>query len=231
VAEGVPDPEAPSSEAAPSETVTVEAEQGPTVAEASADAAEEPETAPVPVAESASLAGIEPDAAETASGDAAEAGADTAADSASPEPVLVEIWRLQRHQRSSAPRQNRPRGGRDGAPAGNRAPGEGRQDRRPAHAGAPRAGGPDGAERNRGGQGDRPEGGRRDGGRPEGGRPPRRERFEPGRVRPERRDEGRPAAQQEQRPQRRERAPDPDSPFAKLAALKAQLEAGDGGKR
>ncbi|MFD1304159.1 hypothetical protein, partial [Methylobacterium marchantiae] len=71
----------------------------------------------------------------------------------------------------------------------------------------------------------------RDGGRPDGGRPPRRDRFEPGRVRPERRDEGRPAPQQEQRPQRRERAPDPDSPFAKLAALKAQLEAGDGGKR
>ena len=30
---------------------------------------------------------------------------------------------------------------------------------------------------------------------------------------------------------RRERAPDPDSPFAKLAALKAQLESGGNGKR
>ncbi|GJD37622.1 helicase-related protein [Methylobacterium bullatum] len=249
VAEGVPDPEAVSEEAASSEadlaeTGTVEAvpaedEPSPAAAETSVEATEEPEAAAVPVAESATLADIEAESAtladieaetaETASGDAAEAEAAT--DSVPAEPVLVEIWRLQRHQRSSAPRQNRPRGGRDGAPAGNRAPGEGRQDRRPAHAGAPRAGGPEGAERNRGGQGDRPEGGRRDGGRPEGGRPPRRERFEPGRVRPERRDEGRPAAQQEQRPQRRERAPDPDSPFAKLAALKAQLEASDGGKR
>ena len=33
------------------------------------------------------------------------------------------------------------------------------------------------------------------------------------------------------RPPRRERPVDPDSPFAKLAALKAQLETGDGGKR
>ncbi|MDB5644773.1 MAG: Helicase, partial [Methylobacterium sp.] len=31
--------------------------------------------------------------------------------------------------------------------------------------------------------------------------------------------------------QRRERAPDPDSPFAKLAALKAQLESGNDRKR
>ncbi|KQP00560.1 helicase-related protein [Methylobacterium sp. Leaf91] len=224
VAEGVPDPETVSSEAAPAEDEPAPA------AEAPVDAAEEPEAAPVPVAESAALAGIEPETAETASPDAAEG--ETPVESAPAEPVMVEVWRLQRHQRSSAPRQNRPRGGRDNAQAGDRGPGEGRQDRRPAH-----AGGPDGAQRNRGGQGERSgqgerqDGGRRDGGRPDGGRPPRRERFEPGRVRPERRDESRSAAPQEQRPQRRERAPDPDSPFAKLAALKAQLEAGDGGKR
>ncbi|WP_284317312.1 hypothetical protein, partial [Methylobacterium gnaphalii] len=69
--------------------------------------------------------------------------------------------------------------------------------------------------------------------RPDGGR----ERFEGGqrrdqRGRPDRRpDQARDEARKaEARPPRRERQPDPDSPFAKLAALKAQLESGDGGK-
>jgi ATP-dependent RNA helicase SUPV3L1/SUV3 len=139
----------------------------------------------------------------------------------------VEVWRLFRQQRHGNPRQNqRPRGaGRDGA---NRPAGEGRPDQR-------RQGGEAaGAEARDRPRSDRPDGGRRNGpgeGRPEGGRPPRRERFEPGRVRPERRDEPRAAPRDEPRPQRRERAPDPDSPFAKLAALKAQLEAGNDRKR
>ncbi|EHP81450.1 helicase domain protein, partial [Methylorubrum extorquens DSM 13060] len=47
--------------------------------------------------------------------------------------------------------------------------------------------------------------------------------------RPDRRDENR-RPNPEQRPPRRERQPDPDSPFAALAALKAKLES-DGGKR
>jgi ATP-dependent RNA helicase SUPV3L1/SUV3 len=215
---------------------------------ASAEAAET--VAPEPVAEAASLA----DAAEqpadattteaTQASDAPEAdeahpvetgtveapaegeAASTEGESAPAEVATVEVWRLQRQQRS-APRQNRPRGGgreRDGAAA--RAPGEGRPDQRRS------AGAPDGQGRPRGGQpGDRPEGGRREGGRPENGRPQRRERFEPGRTRPERRDEPRAAPRDEPRPQRRERAPDPDSPFAKLAALKAQLESGGGDKR
>ncbi|MCJ2033810.1 helicase-related protein [Methylobacterium sp. J-068] len=147
----------------------------------------------------------------------------------SSEVAPVEVWRLQRQQRHAHPRQNqRPRGqGRDGA--ANRAPGEGRPDHR-RQGGEPAAGG-ESRERPRG---DRPDGGRRGGpgeGRPEGGRPQRRERFEPGRTRPERRDEPRAAPRDEPRPQRRERAPDPDSPFAKLAALKAQLEAGNDRKR
>ncbi|CAA2138503.1 hypothetical protein MBLL_01179 (plasmid) [Methylobacterium bullatum] len=203
VAEGVPDPEAVSEEAASSEadlaeTGTVEAvpaedEPAPAAAETAVEASGEPEAAPVPVAESATLAGIEAETAETASDDAAEAEAAT--DSVPAEPVLVEIWRLQRHQRSSAPRQNRPRGGRDGAPAGNRAPGEGRQDRRPAHAGAPRAGGPEGRAQPR-----RP--GRQARGRPPGWRPargwtsppPRAVRARPGPSRAPRRRPSRRAA-------------------------------------
>ena len=173
-----------------------------------------------------------------ASLEAAEAPGDIAADpTQTPEATqtpevtevpTVEVWRLQRQQRHANPRQNRPRGaGRDGA-APNRAPGEGRPDQR-RQGGQAAAG--ETRERPRG---DRPDGNRRGGpgeARPEGGRPQRRERFEPGRVRPERRDEPRAAPRDEPRPQRRERAPDPDSPFAKLAALKAQLESGNDRKR
>ncbi|KTS11244.1 helicase [Methylobacterium radiotolerans] len=128
----------------------------------------------------------------------------------------IEVWRLQRHQRPAHQRpQNRPRGGgrgRDGGQQGQH-PGQGR----------PEGGRPE--QRRAEGDGPRP-------GRDRG---PRRDRFEGGR--PERRDDQRNAEQRhsgprpDQRPPRRERAPDPDSPFAKLAALKAQLEAGDGGKR
>jgi ATP-dependent RNA helicase SUPV3L1/SUV3 len=55
---------------------------------------------------------------------------------------------------------------------------------------------------------------------PRHGRKGRPERHE----RPERREGGRPSFNA-MRSERREKAPDPNSPFAKLAALKAQLEA------
>ncbi|MBK3410520.1 hypothetical protein, partial [Methylobacterium ajmalii] len=55
----------------------------------------------------------------------------------------------------------------------------------------------------------------------EGGRPPQ-----------DRRDGApRGGGMHEARPPRRDRAPDPDSPFAKLLALKAQMESRDGDKR
>ncbi|KQP10060.1 helicase [Methylobacterium sp. Leaf99] len=236
-----------SSEATAAQTPDGTAEPAAPVEEAAAT-----EASPEPVAEAASLAGLTEEAPETAPADGASeqvSEGQVSEDQVSEDPIpedqtaeggtvegeeipaeiaTVEVWRLQRQQRS-APRQNRPRGGgrdRDGAPA-SRAPGEGRPDQRR------QAGAPDGPARPRGGApgGERPDGGRREGGRPENGRPQRRERFEPGRTRPERRDEPRAAPRDEPRPQRRERAPDPDSPFAKLAALKAQLEAGDGNKR
>ena len=74
--------------------------------------------------------------------------------------------------------------------------------------------------------GERPAGEARDarGGRPHGdhaeGRQGRRD-GDPGKGR---RDDRRPGFQSSEAPRSRERAPDPDSPFAKLAALKAQLE-------
>lgn len=193
-------------EAVPAEPDIAEPEMAQPVADAAAlaEAVEEP------------VAATEAEVAEAASTDA----------SAAEEVITTEVWRLQRQARNANPRQNRPRSGRDGAPgargAGGRQDDRGQQDRRPAAASAG-----DG-RRNRTAEGaSRPQGSEA---RPEGGRPPRRERFEPGRNRPERRDEARGATREDQRPPRRERAPDPDSPFAKLAALKAQLEA-DGGKR
>nr|WP_182592895.1 helicase-related protein [Methylobacterium fujisawaense] len=191
-------------------------------AEATGAGSEQPDQAPqeaAPVAEPVSAteeaapgtAEAEPAAADAAEGTAAEG--EPAA-----EVPQIDVWRLQRHQRPAHQRpQNRPRGagrGRDAGQPGQN-PGQGRADGgRPEHR--------------------RAEGG--DGGpRPGRDRGPRRDRFEGGR--PERRDDQRNAEQRhagprpDQRPPRRERAPDPDSPFAKLAALKAQLEAGDGGKR
>ncbi|MET3482908.1 helicase-related protein [Methylobacterium sp. 1973] len=191
-------------------------------AEATGAGSEQPDQAPqeaAPAAEPVSAteeaapgtAEAEPAAADAAEGTAAEG--EPAA-----EVPQIDVWRLQRHQRPAHQRpQNRPRGagrGRDAGQPGQN-PGQGRAD------------------------GGRPEQRRAEGGdggpRPGRDRGPRRDRFEGGR--PERRDDQRNAEQRhagprpDQRPPRRERAPDPDSPFAKLAALKAQLEAGDGGKR
>lgn len=191
-------------------------------AEATGAGSEQPDQAPqeaAPAAEPVSAteeaapgsAEAEPTAADAAEGTAAEG--EPAA-----EVLQIDVWRLQRHQRPAHQRpQNRPRGagrGRDAGQPGQN-PGQGRAD------------------------GGRPEQRRAEGGdggpRPGRDRGPRRDRFEGGR--PERRDDQRNAEQRhagprpDQRPPRRERAPDPDSPFAKLAALKAQLEAGDGGKR
>lgn len=196
--------EAPATEALATEAPHAEAEQP---AEADAAPAAEPiaeETAPDAAAE------VEPDAAETAEAVGAEG-------EGAAEIPQIEVWRLQRHQRPAHQRpQNRPRGagrGRDGGQQGQHS-GQGRPDGgRPEQRRAEGDGGP----------------------RPGRDRGPRRDRFEGGR--PERRDDQRGAEQRhsgprpDQRPPRRERAPDPDSPFAKLAALKAQLEAGDGGKR
>ncbi|MEH3062059.1 MAG: helicase-related protein [Methylobacterium radiotolerans] len=196
--------EALATETSATESPHAEAEQP---AEADAAPAAEPiaeETAPDAAAEA------EPDAAETAE----DVGAEGEGAAEIPQ---IEVWRLQRHQRPAHQRpQNRPRGagrGRDGGQQGQHS-GQGRPDGgRPEQRRAEGDGGP----------------------RPGRDRGPRRDRFEGGR--PERRDDQRGAEQRhsgprpDQRPPRRERAPDPDSPFAKLAALKAQLEAGDGGKR
>ena len=220
-------------EAAPAEIPTQEPEAAAAVEAPAADTTEAEEAAsevdqpPEASQEAVTAEGeagsesSEPEAAETSAEAAAEAGAETATPDGEPsaEVPQIEVWRLQRHQRPAHQRpQNRPRGagrGRDGGQQGQH-PGPGR----------PEGGRPEHRRAAEGGDG---------GPRPGRDRGPRRDRFEGGR--PERRDDQRGAEQRhagprpDQRPPRRERAPDPDSPFAKLAALKAQLEAGDGGKR
>ena len=213
----------PPSQAEPTEAA-VDVEAAEPVGEEPSTAVAEPAVAePVAeVSEAESSLPPEPVATEGSGADGssdvvAVAGEASDAEAAPAEPATVEVWRLQRHQRPANPRQGRPRG-RDGARNAGPAPeGEarregGRPDQRPQAA--------EGRERT--GR-DWPEGRR---GREAG---PRRERTEG--VRPGR-DDNRPSApRQDQRPPRRERAPDPDSPFAKLAALKAQLESGDTNKR
>ncbi len=165
----------------------------------------------------------------------AEAGAlDEAASAPSVEPEMVEVWRLNRHQREQHPRGRNARqrpDARGGRPEGNRRPGGGQgqgqgrpgEQRRGGQPGGPGAGAPGGGRGPEGGRDRfRAEGGRpQNGGRPGEERGPRRD----DRPRPEgnRRDDRRP-------PERRERQPDPNSPFAALAALKAQLESGDRNK-
>ncbi|MCJ2049940.1 helicase [Methylobacterium sp. J-070] len=245
---GIPGDDAPApaeasaprdAEAAPAEAVEPEAAAAET-AEAAAESAETAVGEPVadaPHPEEAVAGTDEPAEAPSAVEPAVEPGqttdvseaepaeiaADGLSDAAHPagEPAAeipqIEVWRLQRHQRPAHQRpQNRPRGAGRGRDAGQ--PGQ------PQGTGRPEGGRPE-QRRAEGDAGPRP-------GRDRG---PRRDRFEGGR--PERRDDQRNAEQRQSgprpdpRPPRRERAPDPDSPFAKLAALKAQLEAGDGGKR
>ena len=151
-----------------------------------------------------------------------EAGAEPvpAEEAAPAEPVTIEIWRPQRHH-------------------GRRR--EHGQDQQPRRHGGPRR--PHGAPARPTGEtqveGQAPEGAqpaqerpRRDDRRPEGGKPRfegKREggrRFEgkfDGKKRDDQRGGDRPPHHEKRPP--REKQADPDSPFAKLAALKAELEA------
>ncbi len=170
------------------------------------------------------------------------------------EPEFIEIWRPGRPDRGR-PRRPNERGARDGraarpdraarapAPVEGAAPAEGavaatieapaagEAVARPEGERKPRTDRPNrGPRRGRGGREDGAEGERQ--GRPprSGGRPGRGDRDEPRGDREQRgKGEGRNSPKREEFPRReeprRERPIDPDSPFAALAALKAQLEA------
>ncbi len=201
--------------AAPAGTSEPAADAAPVEAEAAAPepVAEEPAPAteePVPVAEP--VPASEADAVLEAS---VAASADTPA-----EPVVTEVWRQHRHhhgrpqnrgeRREGAPRRHgRPQGeaGQEAAPAGER-----RFDR-PQRKDRPEGDRPRG-ERPQGDRGPRPDKGRRDERRGGPGGGPRREREE-------RAPRG---WTDEPRAGGRDKQPDPNSPFAKLLALKADLE-------
>lgn len=145
---------------------------------------------------------------------AAEAAPESA-EAAEPKPVL--LWRpggRNENQRGENRRPgNRGQGRGDGAREQGERRGEGRRDNR------------DGASANRSGDGER----KRDGGRPDRGNNRNNDRHDRGerKDRPERNDRGgKPQGQQrfEAKPPRKEKPLDPDSPFAKLAALKEQLK-------
>ncbi|GGH31473.1 helicase [Alsobacter metallidurans] len=179
-----------------------------------------------------------------------DAPAETAEPAAPAEPILIEVWRQHRHQGGQRPARDRNARGqerngqaRNGHARNGAAPGEApqgergpRPDRGPRPERGPRPARPEGGGENR--QDARPAGrpDHRGDNRPQGERPdhrgPRRDdRF--GKGGPNRGGPakfggkpgggGKPAGGWTDRPPR-EKAPDPNSPFAKLLALKAELE-------
>ncbi len=239
-AEGSSEPAAALNEDAPAEgeavvveAPAVETADTPILTEAELDTVREPVPADAMVALPAAAA-EEPALAE------ASATETPVADAAPAEPELIEVWRPHRHQGGRRPEQGNPRGRRDGEPrreggerrGGDRPqregrPGGPRRDGRPDNRPAAAAGGEGAPAQRQERQGERP---RRDDqrqGRPEGNRGPRpdfKRDGRPGGPRREERGGGAERFQQAPRPRPANREPDPDSPFAKLAALKAQLE-------
>ncbi|WP_091860768.1 helicase-related protein [Bosea robiniae] len=224
-------------EAVVAEAPAVETADTPILTEAELDTVREPVPADALVALPAA-------AAEEAAPAEASATEAPAADAAPAEPELIEVWRPHRHQGGRRPEQGNPRGRRDGEPrreggerrGGDRPqrdgrPGGPRRDGRPDNRPAAAAGGEGAPAQRQERQGERP---RRDDqpqrqGRPEGHRGPRpdfKRDGRPGGPRREERGGGAERFQQAPRPRPANREPDPDSPFAKLAALKAQLEGG-----
>ncbi len=226
----------PDSEAAPVAEPAVEAE--PTVM-----------AEPVPADAMSALADpVAEPVAEAAASEVSEA-AEPVGEAAKPaEPELVEIWRPHRHQGGRRPEQGargrrhdrRPGAQSEAAPAGEagsgpRPEGSPRPNRnrwreggwngqRPAAGGQAPAAEAAGGAPERQGRGGRPEAGNR----PERGPRPEFKRNEgrPG-AGPRRDERGKERFQAPAKPRPAERQPDPDSPFAKLLALKEQLEGRD----
>ncbi len=170
------------------------------------------EEAPV---EAAPVVQTEPVVAAAAVEINAEAPAVEADASVAPEPELIEVWRP--HRVSRGPRQERGKGRpaparadskpAEGRPAADGAEGQKREDRRAKFANFRREGDE--------GRDNRPDN--------RGGRPP----HKGGKGRPDRNDQrrGDRTFASTEKPAPRERQPDPNSPFAKLLALKGELEA------
>jgi ATP-dependent RNA helicase SUPV3L1/SUV3 len=196
--------------------------------EAAASGAEPPsipagQPGPIPPLESGIAPVAEPAAAEAAA-DATALGEGVAGAAAeASEPTLIEVWRLHRQHRAGAhARHGRGRGRDAGQQADRearpRGPRRGRQERPQGEAGAVQESRAD----SRAGDGRVPS--RRGPKQGEDRRGQQRESFTADARR-------RGGQEPRRREERREKLPDPNSPFAKLLALKAQLEGGDGDKR
>ncbi|WP_245441247.1 helicase-related protein [Neorhizobium sp. T7_12] len=204
-----------------------------------------PETAPaeaVADAAPAETATAEPVASEEAPAEQAAAEDEAkAAETGEPKPVL--LWRpgggRENNQRGGRPQHGDRRGhGGQRSNAGGEAgqPAQGRRDerrdgggeRRDARPAGERGGERNGGERKDGGKPNRDNNRRPDNNNTNnrgGDRPNRGERHEGG-PRPDRNDRGKGSqpARFEAKPPRKEKPIDPDSPFAKLAALKEQMK-------
>ena len=201
----------------PEEAETPAAPEGAT---AETPAAEAPAAEEVPEMPAAETASTETLVAETASAEATPAGeAPVEAPAEEPKPVL--LWRPGRSE--GRPRHGHgrrpPQGGngREGRDAGNAGDGQGRKRFERRFAGK---GGEHGAQEDRSGQRKGPHKGSPKGPPrgPQDGKPPHRERQHERHGKNDRQpQQGRP---REERPARI----DPDSPFAKLAALREQLK-------
>jgi ATP-dependent RNA helicase SUPV3L1/SUV3 len=209
-----PAQEAPLQEASAQvpETATVGTE------EIGAVAAEAPEAAvsEADVAASAAEAVASPEGQALAP--AEEAPEETSAAETPAEPEMIEVWRQgRRHHEGGQARHGRDARGSRHQERGGR---QERGDRRPRH-GETQGEQPAGERRPRQ---DRPQDRREAQG--EGGRPQNRPPRGPGRGEERRgpRPDKRADSRREGGSERREKQPDPNSPFAKLMALKAQLE-------
>lgn len=230
--------------AAPSDAPAAETADAPILTAQEMDSAREPVPADL-------LSALPATAEEPVAEPAAEAPA--AAPAAPAEPEMIEVWRPHRHQggrrpepargaREGAPGERQPGGRRGDRP--NRGPRPGGP-RREGEAPVPaQAASGDAAaatprpereprrddrrqDRRDDRRGQRPDAPRPEGGRPEQGRGPRpdfKRDGRPGGGGQRRDDRGGERFQQPPRPRPADREPDPDSPFAKLAALKAQME-------
>lgn len=180
-----------------------------------ADAENEAPAAQAPVAQTADVAPAEtaeaPAEAAEVPAEAVEATADAAADAEPVEAKPVLLWRPGSRHDNQRQGGHRHGGERQGERQGERERRGGDRNR-----GGQQPAGERG-ERRDGGRGSRPDQAKGRDGKPQGGnRPDRGERNERG---------GKPQqAKFEARPPRKEKPIDPDSPFAKLAALKEQLK-------
>lgn len=198
----------------PVETSAQEAPSEPAQEEAPSEPAEDTATADVGETAVAETAEAEPAQAEAAP-------AESTADAAPEEPTLVEVWTPQRHvhagprrRQPNAPAQARSSAGAQGENASGR-PARHEKARVPGRT-TPAGEEPQGGETFGRPRGDAPrkESAFRQGGKPRQDHRPHRD--------DDRRRRGGTFASSEKR--EKERLPDPDSPFAKLLALKAELE-------